>query len=330
MPGKPFQSKLKPYEAELRELLASGAGFRVAAEEINRRHGLNVSHNAVFSFLKNRPAQRAKRGLFYEGLPADLRDQLLKRLAAEWTHESTAIEGNTLTLGETHKVLELGLTIGGKPLRDHQEVYGHARAIDLIYEMVGRPMTREDLFALHRAVMPLSAADSLNPVGDWKKDFNGTTGVVDGKSVYMEYAAPADAPRLMDRWLADFNKAKRLERPAQAVAAYVRAHMVFVRIHPFFDGNGRMARLLANLPVLAAGFPPILVPMARRAEYIDLLWRYQNAVGRIGRGSRLLPAHPALRDFKSLLLGEWEKIDINRRRITPTRKAAPSLRMLIF
>jgi Fic family protein len=307
MPGKPFQSKLKPYESELREILASGVGYRGAAQEINRRHGLDVSHNAVFSFLKSRPGPRAERGLFYEGLPTDLRDQLLKRLAAEWTHESTAIEGNTLTLGETVKILELGLTIGGKPLRDHQEVYGHARAIDLIYKMVGRALTREDLFALHRAVMPLSAVDSLNPVGDWKKDFNGTTGVVDGKSVYMEYAAPADVPRLMERWLPDFNKTRAIHRPAQAVAAYVRTHMVFVRIHPFFDGNGRMARLIANLPVLAAGFPPILVPMSRRSDYIDLLWRYQNAVGRIGRGSRLLPPHPALREFESLLLEEWQK-----------------------
>jgi hypothetical protein len=307
MPGRPFQSKLKPYESELREFLASGVGFRGAAQEINRRHGLNVSHNAVFSFLKSRPGPRAERGLFYEGLPTDLRDQLLKRLAAEWTHESTAIEGNTLTLGETVKILELGLTIGGKPLRDHQEVYGHARAIDLIYEMVGRALTREDLFALHRAVMPLSAVDSLNPVGDWKKDFNGTTGVVDGKSVYMEYAAPPDVPRLMERWLTDFNKTRAINRPVQAFAAYVRTHMIFVRIHPFFDGNGRMARLIANLPVLAAGFPPILVPMSRRSDYIDLLWRYQNAVGRIGRGSRLLPPHPALHEFESLLLEEWQK-----------------------
>jgi hypothetical protein len=307
MPGKPFQSKLKPYETELREILASGVGYRGAAQEINRRHGLDVSHNAVFSFLKSRPGPRAEQGLFYDGLPSDLRDQLLKRLAAQWTHESTAIEGNTLTLGETVKILEFGLTIGGKPLRDHQEVYGHARAIDLIYEMVGRMLTCEDLFALHGAVMPLSAVDSLNPAGDWKKDFNGTTGVVDGKSVYMEYAAPADVPRLMDRWLNDFNKTRPINRPAQAVAAYVRTHMVFVRIHPFFDGNGRMARLIANLPVLAAGFPPILVPMSRRSDYIELLWRYQNAVGRIGRGSRLLPPHPALRELESLLLKVWQK-----------------------
>jgi hypothetical protein len=68
-----------------------------------------------------------------------------------------------------------------------------------------------------------------------------------------------------------------------------------------------MARLIANLPVLAAGFPPILVPMSRRSDYIDLLWRYQNAVGRIDRGSRLLPPHPALRALESLLLEEWQK-----------------------
>jgi Fic family protein len=177
----------------------------------------------------------------------------------------------------------------------------------LIYEMVGRALTREDLFALHRAVMPLSAVDALNPVGDWKKDFNGTTGVVDGKSVYMEYAAPPDVPRLMDRWLSDFNKTRPINRPAKAVSAYVRAHLVFIRIHPFFDGNGRMARLIANLPVLGAGFPPILVPMSRRGDYIDLLWIYQNAVGRINRGSRLLPTHTALRDFESLLLEGWKK-----------------------
>jgi hypothetical protein len=84
--------------------------------------------------------------------------------------------------------------------------------------------------------------------------------------------------------------------------------MICVRIHPFFDGNGRIARLIANLPVLGAGFPPILVPISRRSDYIDLLWLYQNAVGRIGRGSRLLlPPHPALREFESLLLEGWKK-----------------------
>ena len=72
---------------------------------------------------------------FLQNLDNDIRDALLIQLRNLWTHTSTAIEGNTLTLGETAFVLEEGLTISGKPLKDHEEVVGHARAIDLIYDL---------------------------------------------------------------------------------------------------------------------------------------------------------------------------------------------------
>jgi len=180
MPGKPFKSKLLPFEREIFILLEAGGTYRQVAADLNRLHGLTITHNAVFSFAKSRRKVR----LFYEGLSPDIRDQLLKHVAAVWTHDSTAIEGNTLTLGETVKVLELGLTINGKPLREHQEVYGHARAIDLIYRMIHQPeVSQEDIFALHRAVMPPSPVDALNPVGGWKQSYNGTTGVADGQVV---------------------------------------------------------------------------------------------------------------------------------------------------
>jgi len=305
MPGKPFQSKLLPFESEVDALLAAGRSYRQVAEEVNRLHGLYITHNAVFSFVKS----RRKITLFYEGLSPDLRDQLLKQLVAIWTHDSTGIEGNTLTLGETVKVLELGLTISGKPLREHQEVYGHARAIDLMYRMIRQPlMTQEDLFALHSAVMPPSPVDALNPVGGWKQSYNGTTGVADGQVVYMEYADPLDVPTLMKRWLAAFNlMLDKSRRPADAIDAYVKAHMGFVRIHPFFDGNGRVARLVANIPVMRGGHPPLIVPMERRSEYIDLLWEYQNAVGKIQHDSPLMPPHPAIERFKALLTAEWRR-----------------------
>ncbi len=309
MPGKPYQSKLAPYEQELFALLDEGMSYRAVAERLNRGYGLNITHNAVFSFVKNRRPGRGGGRLFFEGFSPDIRQQLLKRIAAEWTHDSTAIEGNTLTLGETVKVLELGLTISGKPLKDHQEVYGHARAIDLIYQMISSAQIgKNDLFDLHRAVMQTVAMDALNPVGNWKRDYNGTTGVIDGKSVYMEYAAPSAVSHLMTRWLEDFNKIPSCAgRPDHAVSSYVRAHMIFVRIHPFFDGNGRIARLIANLPVLQGGFPPIVVPAEHRAEYIGLLWEYQNAVGPMTRGAQLLPPHPAIRRMERLLQDEWKK-----------------------
>jgi len=305
MSGKPFQSKLVPFEKEIFVLLESGRSYRQVAEDLNRLHGLVVTHNAVFSFARSRQTTK----LFYEGLSPDIRDQLLKHIVAVWTHDSTALEGNTLTLGETVKVLELGLTISGKPLRDHQEVYGHARAIDLVYRMLRQPeVTQKDLFALHSAVMPSSPGDALNPVGGWKQSYNGTTGVADGQVVYMEYADPLDVPTLMKRWLAAFNlMLDKTRRPADAIDAYAKAHMGFVRIHPFFDGNGRLARLVANIPVLRGGHPPLIVPIERRSEYIDLLWAYQNAVGKIRHDSPLTPPHPAIERFKELLTTEWRR-----------------------
>ena len=91
---------------------------------------------------------------FLDGLDSDLKAALLAQLRDLWTHTSTALEGNTLTLGETAFVLAEGLTVSGKPLKDHQEVVGHARAIELLYGLLGRlePITEDDLFLLHRAI----------------------------------------------------------------------------------------------------------------------------------------------------------------------------------
>lgn len=310
MPGKPYQSKLKPYEGELYELLEQGTSYRKVAESLNDKYGLDISHNAVFSYVNAASRRgRLKRG-FYDGLDPDIRDALLKQIAILWTHGSNAIEGNTLTLGETAQVLEYGLTISGKPLKDHEEAYGHARAIDLIREMAdGEPLDEEQIFNLHRVVIPKGPVDVIKPIGAWKKDFNGTTGVIDGKTKYIEYAAPVDVPTLMKKWIKKFNKLHdSCHSEAEAVNAYAWTHMSFVRIHPFFDGNGRIARLLANLPVLRGGFPPILISPEQRGEYINILWNSQNALGVLKKDHELLPDHTHVREFKELVAAEWKKV----------------------
>jgi Fic family protein len=141
----------------------------------------------------------------------------------------------------------------------------------------------------------------------------------------MEYAAPIDVPFLMTRWLKDFNGSlDKAKKPAQAISLYTRAHMSFVRIHPFFDGNGRMARLIANLPVLRGGYPPIVIPREMRSKYIDLLWEYQNAVGRIDRISQFLPQNPAISHFELFIKAEWqqtEKLVKEARRLEATRQS---------
>lgn len=233
------------------------------------------------------------------GLDPDLRTALAAQVRDLWTHGSTAIEGNTLTLGETKFVIEEGLTVSGKPLKDHQEVVGHARAIELIYAWMAEPVTLERLLDLHRdlhrAVQTAVVIDICQPIGAWKLEPNGTYAVApDGRQTFIEYAAPAAVPALMDAWLAELNQicAAPLGE-AEALGAYARLHLGFAHIHPFWDGNGRMARLLANLPVLRAGYLPVAIEVKDRKRYIDTLAAYQLAAGQLTQASGVWPC-PAL------------------------------------
>ena len=302
--GKPFQSKLAPYEAEIRDLKASGASIRAIAAEMTSRHGLEVSHNAVASFMKTHGLSRKS---FLDGISETRKRELLKQLKAVWTHDSTSIEGNTLSLGDTMAVLEYGLTVKGKPLKDHQDVVSHAKGVDFVQSLIGRKnITADDVFALHRIVVGEEPRDIYRPVGGWKREDNGTYGAENGKSVYMPYATADDTPWLMDDWLKAFNKALKVVKTQEAALdAYVFAHVSFVRVHPFFDGNGRLARLLANMPVLAAGFPPIVVPSEARLDYIRELWDYQRAVGVISLANRELLPEPSRLDNLRRLVKDW-------------------------
>ena len=323
---KKTESKLTPFENEIRGLREDGVSLRSIAERIHRKHGVKVTYNAVYSFLKTRDEAHSRTTAFFTDLPDDIRAGLLKQLTALWTFDSTSIEGNTLTLGETIKVLEHGLTISGKSLKEHEEVYGHAKAVELIYDLITRDKIQAaDLFDLHRCVMQKSAIDALRPIGAWKRDYNGTTGARDGKPIYMEYASPDDTPKLMSRWIKQFNrKLRSATSKARAINVYTWTHLSFVRIHPFFDGNGRIARLIANLPLLKCGHPPLLIGQERRSEYIDLLWEYENAVGVIKKDDRLLPAHQSINRFKAMLREEWResiKIVYDARRQAASRRS---------
>lgn len=240
---------------------------------------------------------------FLPTLDPDLRAALLAQLRDLWTHTSTALEGNTLTLGETAYVLAYGLTVEGRPLAHHQEVVGHARAIDLLYTLLDAPkLTETDLFALHRAVQTERVADILQPVGAWKREPNGTHALTsDGRQTFIDYAPPGDVPALMAEWLALANAPV-----ADPLAAYVALHVSFVRIHPFFDGNGRLARLLANLPVLRAGLPPIVIDARQRRRYIELLAEYELATAQARADQPLLPEPDRLAGFQSFCRDHWQ------------------------
>lgn len=250
-----------------------------------------------------------RRFSFLSGLDHDLRISLLRSLRDLWTHTSTALEGNTFTLGDTAFFLQEGLTIGGKTLREHGEIYGHARALEEVYDVVESrmPLTEERLFALHRLIQTNAVIDVYNPIGKWKVESNGTYAVdKEGKSFFLEYPAPRFIPTLMKRWMEMFNQSMQNGCTREnAPDVYTALHVAFVRVHPFADGNGRLARLLANMPLLRSGLPPILIAKEERRKYISLLSVYEQDADELVTDAPLLPELPALASFKDFCTAQW-------------------------
>lgn len=248
---------------------------------------------------------------FYADLDASVRTQLLAQIRNLWTHTSTALEGNSLTLGDTAFVLEEGLTVAGKPLRDHQEVIGHAKAIEIVYDLMAKDQIQDkDLFALHRAVLTDVVTDIFKPAGAWKNEPNFTTYIgQDDRQQYREFPAPQNTPTLMQQWLQLLNSALQSDlNDQEAVQCYADLHLTFVTIHPFFDGNGRVARLISNVAVLQAGFPPIVVPTEARQMYKRMISDYQATIPELDglKDLSTLPDNIERHHFREMCQSYWE------------------------
>ncbi len=179
-----------------------------------------------------------------------------------YTHNSTAIEGNSLSLIETGVVLMDGIAIGGKKVREILEVINHLRAYRYLKQCVeaGRPLSEEIVKDLHQMLMEL-----IMPGGVYRN--------VKVFIVGARHTPPA--PQEMYRQIKDFYLAlegKAAELNPIALAAWT--HAEFVRIHPFRDGNGRTSRLLMNYQLMANGFPAADIPKERRLEYFSCLENY--------------------------------------------------------
>jgi len=203
--------------------------------------------------------------------------ELLKqRLKIEWTYSSNAIEGNTISLGYTAFIVEHGLTIKGKSIGEHTDIIGHAKAIDIVYELINKDsLTKENLFLLHSAVQTEILIDYERPIGAYKVIPNARYVKVDGKLEHRYYPDPNNIEHLMGLWFEEFSDTSMpLESFDECVKKYTDMHISFASIHPFFDGNGRLARLVANIPLLKNGYLPLIVSNEDRQEYIELLSTY--------------------------------------------------------
>ena len=175
----------------------------------------------------------------------------------ELTYNSNAIEGNTLNLQETRAILEDGITVGGKTLREHLEVTNHKKAIDFMFSLVTKKkITEMDIFNLHAIIL-----DRIDPQN---AGFYRNTQVYIRGSKYIP-PPPKEIPSKMK----DFVKLLNSKKNALELAAEV--HFQLVHIHPFTDGNGRTARLLMNLVLLKHKYPMTVILRAERKKYISYL-----------------------------------------------------------
>lgn len=195
-------------------------------------------------------------------LRPDSLDDLERAQRIDITFTSNALEGNTLTAGETALVLEKGLTIGGKSLKDHLEATDHANAVDWIRDIADRhrstPIRENDIRALHALIVARSNETIAGQYADRARFVNTSRGV-------HAFPTPSEVPALM-RAFVDWLQSV----PDEPETAF-EAHRRLVTIHPFNDGNGRTARLLMNLILLRAGYPAIAVRPEDRPAYIAAL-----------------------------------------------------------
>lgn len=175
------------------------------------------------------------------------------------TFTSNALEGNSLTESETKVVLEDGITIGGKPLKDHFEAIGHSEAFDLLYKLAqNHDITEDDILGLHRLFYYRIDADTAGTYRERNVIITGTD---------FTPPAPAAVPLAMQEFFGNLPSLRKLH-PVEYAAML---HLHFVNIHPFIDGNGRTARLLMNLALLQAGYPITIIPPIIRGDYISAL-----------------------------------------------------------
>lgn len=182
----------------------------------------------------------------------------------ELTYNSNAIEGSTLDYAETKIILLEGLTIGGKTTREHLEAINHKDAIDYIEQIAQKKtknIKRTDVLAVHRII--LRGIDNPN-AGQYRLyDVYVNKG---GGEKHM-FPEPSKIVNLMDNFYLWIKENKNMH----PVLLASEAHYRLVSIHPFIDGNGRCARLLMNLILIQNGFPPAIIKMAKRREYISTI-----------------------------------------------------------
>lgn len=208
--------------------------------------------------LLSRIDQKMERLNSVRPLSPDVLKKLHEEMRVLHTYHSNAIEGNTLTLSETQLVLEEGITIGGKTLREHFEATNNAKAFDLMKNIAKKKKTIDHITIqeIHEVVM----AGILEEAGKYR---TRNVRIIGATKMPPDWTK---VNQLMDNLVKETAESKK--HPVETVAIL---HYRFVEIHPFVDGNGRVARLITNLYLVARGYPPIVLKIEDRMKYYKVL-----------------------------------------------------------
>ena len=204
----------------------------------------------------------------YRPLPEALVRNLDDWFRIELTYTSNAIEGNTLTRQETALVVEKGLTVGGKSLKDHLEATNHAKALDWTKTISKRKpssITENDILNIHSLILKGIDDDNAGHYRNVSVRIAGSTVVLPN---------PLKVPTLMADF-AQWIQNTPMHPSLHPVELAAEMHYRLVTIHPFVDGNGRTARLLMNLALIMQGYPPAIIPAKDRLPYIESLEKAQ-------------------------------------------------------
>jgi Fic family protein len=208
----------------------------------------------------HRVEQKKDRLATMRPIPSIALEKLRESLMLEWTYHSNAIEGNTITLNETRVILSDGITVGGKTLREHFETLNHHEALKTLSEMVSTryKLSAADVLSLHGLVLQRI-----------EKDFAGRYRNA-GVRITGANFTPPNALRV-DELMEDLINWVNEEKKISVIVKAMIFHYRMVWIHPFFDGNGRTVRLVFNLLLMNAGYPPAIILQQDRKKYYDAL-----------------------------------------------------------
>ncbi len=212
-------------------------------------------------------------------LQPNVLQRIHNKFRLEWNYHSNSLEGNSLTKEETQSVMLNEITIEGKPLKDVLEIRGHDEALRKIQQMASGEIsiTENKIKEIHTGIMSEPDSEKQNQIGHWKKIPNY---LYNYRNERIDFTAPENVAKEMNtliNWLnnelTSFEKGKS---KLSIVEIAAELHLRYVTIHPFYDGNGRTARILMNLVLIRYGYPPIIVKVNEKTQYGQYLAHAQE------------------------------------------------------